>query len=68
MIDGATERVVTAQLDVRWIRPAYGDALRSVGRLLRRGLTLPHLTAELLDGRGELVGSATGTFMVVPKD
>jgi acyl-coenzyme A thioesterase PaaI-like protein len=39
-----------------------------VGRLLRRGLTLPHLTAELLDGRGELVGSATGTFMVVPKD
>ena len=68
VIDGEREKVVTAQLDVRWMRPAHGDALRSVGRLLRRGRTLSHLTAELFDGRGELVGSATGTFMVVPKD
>ncbi len=68
VIEGETERAVTAQLDVRWMRPAHGDRLRSVGRLLRRGRTLSHLTAELFDGRGELVGSATGTFMVVPKD
>lgn len=67
VIDGATERAVTAQLDVRWMRPAHGDRLRSVGRLLRRGRTLSHLTAELFDGRGELVGSGTGTFMVVEK-
>jgi hypothetical protein len=29
---------------------------------------LSHLTEELFDGRGELVGSATEMFMVVPKD
>jgi uncharacterized protein (TIGR00369 family) len=67
VIDGATERAVTAQLDIRWMRPAHGETLRSVGRLLRRGRTLSHLTAELFDARGELVGSATGTFMVVAK-
>jgi len=68
VIDGATERAVTAQLDIRWMRPAHGDRLRSVGRLIRRGRTLSHLTAELFDERGEIVGYATGTFMAVPRD
>lgn len=66
MIDVERERAVTAQLDIRWLRPARGDTLRSVGRLVRRGRTLSHCTAELFDTRGELVGAASGTFMVVP--
>jgi uncharacterized protein (TIGR00369 family) len=68
MIDVDHERAVTAQLDVRWLRPARGEILRSVGHLVRRGRTLSHCTAELFDGRGELVGAASGTFMVVPID
>jgi uncharacterized protein (TIGR00369 family) len=66
VIDVERERAVTAQLDLRWLRPARGDTLRSVGRLVRRGRTLSHCTAELFDERGELVGAASGTFMVVP--
>lgn len=65
MIDVDRERAVTAQLDIRWLRQAHGETLRSVGRLIRRGRTLSHCTAELFDARGELVGSASGTFMVV---
>ncbi len=65
MIDVERERAVTAQLDIRWLRPARGDTLRSVGRLVRRGRTLSHCTAELFDARDELVGAASGTFMVV---
>lgn len=67
LIEVERERAVTAQLDLRWLRPARGDRLRSVGRLVRRGRTLSHCTAELFDERGELVGSASGTFMVVAK-
>ena len=66
LIDVERERAVTAQLDLRWLRPARGETLRSVGRLVRRGRTLSHCTAELFDERGELVGAASGTFMVVP--
>jgi uncharacterized protein (TIGR00369 family) len=66
VIDVERERAVTAQLDLRWLRAARGETLRSVGRLVRRGRTLSHCTAELFDERGELVGAASGTFMVVP--
>ena len=65
VIEVERERAVTAQLDLRWLRPARGETLRSVGRLIRRGRTLSHCTAEIFDTRDELVGSASGTFMVV---
>jgi acyl-coenzyme A thioesterase PaaI-like protein len=65
VIEVERERAVTAQLDLRWLRPVRGDALRSVGRLIRRGRTLSYCTAEIFDARDELVGSASGTFMVV---
>ena len=65
LIEVERERAVTAQFDLRWLRRARGETLRSVGRVVRRGRTLSHCTAELFDGRGELVGTASGTFMVV---
>jgi uncharacterized protein (TIGR00369 family) len=66
VIDVERERAVTAQIDLRWLRPMHGDTLRSVGRLIRRGRTLSHCTAELFDDRDALVATASGTFMVVP--
>ena len=49
VIEVDRERAVTAQLDMRWLRLARGDTLRSVGRLVRRGRTLSHCTAEVFD-------------------
>ena len=62
-----TERVITSQSDLRWLRPIEGDLLRCVGRVLRRGRTVNHCTAELFDAGGRLVGTGSGTFVVVQR-
>jgi uncharacterized protein (TIGR00369 family) len=68
MLDPEVERAVTAQLDIRWLRPAQGTTLRAAGRLTRRGRMLSHCAADLFDVRDELVGTATATFVVVRRD
>jgi uncharacterized protein (TIGR00369 family) len=60
-----SERAITAQSDFRWLRPLTGQTLRAVGRVLRRGRTLWHCTVECFDESDVLVGSGTGTFVVV---
>ena len=63
-----SERVVTGQLDFRWLRPYTGDVLRAVGRVVRRGRSLTHCTVELIDEREVVVGTGSATFVIVPRD
>jgi uncharacterized protein (TIGR00369 family) len=62
------ERVVTGQLDFRWLRPYTGDVLRAVGRVARRGRSLTHCTVELLDERDVVVGTGSATFVILARD
>lgn len=59
------EQVFTSQMDFRWLRPVRGPVLRCVGRVLRRGRSVWHCTVECFDESGVLVGSGSGTFVVV---
>ncbi|MGE3960260.1 MAG: PaaI family thioesterase [Dehalococcoidia bacterium] len=62
------ERVVTIQMDFRWMRPITGRTLRCVGRVVRRGRTGWHCSVECQDGTGTLVGTGTGTFVVIDRN
>jgi uncharacterized protein (TIGR00369 family) len=62
------EMSATMQLDIRWLRPAPGDRLRVVGRVLRRGRRAWHTTAELFDGQGRSVGIANAMFAILSAD
>jgi len=62
------ERVVTSQSDFRWLRPLGGPIMRVVGRVLRRGRSVWHCTVECFDADNILVGSGSGTFIVLQRD
>ena len=59
------DRILTGQLDFRWLRPLDGDRIVARGKVLRRGRTLSHCTVELFDGRGRQIGAGSGTYVVV---
>lgn len=63
-----SERVVTGQIDFRWLRPFSGDTLRAVGRVSRRGRSLSHCTVELLDDEGRVLGTGSGTFVILRRE
>ena len=62
------QRCLTSQSDLRWLRPIEGDILRCVAKVLRRGRTVTHCSVELFDASARLVGSGSGTFVVVARD
>jgi uncharacterized protein (TIGR00369 family) len=64
-VAGEGARVITGQLDFRWLRPLEGDTIVARARVLRRGRTLSHCTAELFDAAGRQIGLATGTYVLV---
>lgn len=64
---GPDERTATVQSDFRWLRRLEGDRLRCVGRVVRRTRQVWHTSVECFDAAGTLVGSGTGTFVVVPR-
>lgn len=61
------ERVITSQMDFRWLRAIEGRTLRALGRVIRRGRTGWHCTVECFDQRGVLVGMGSGTFVVIDR-
>ena len=65
-IVGPDDRVITAQSEFRWLRPLKGETIRARARVLRRGRTLSHCTAELFDAAGEQIGLGNGTYVVQP--
>lgn len=62
------ERTATVQSDFRWLRRLEGDRLRCVGRVVRRTRQVWHTDVECFDSAGTLVGTGTGTFVVVPRE
>jgi uncharacterized protein (TIGR00369 family) len=52
---------VTVEMKTSFFAPARGR-LRALGRVLHRSLTMAYCEAELLDGDGNLVAKAMGTF------
>ena len=63
-----TERVITTQLDFRWLRGIAGQSLRCVGRVVRRGRTGWHCSVDCYDESGALVGMGSSSLVVIDRD
>jgi acyl-CoA thioesterase len=62
----SSERVVTTQMDFRWLRALSGDSLRCVGRVVGRGRGVWHCSCELYDTNHVQVALGSGSFLVIP--
>jgi uncharacterized protein (TIGR00369 family) len=59
---------VTAQLNVNFIRPAWeGETLRGTAEIDHAGRRTAVVRGELRTTKGDLVATATGTFMHLPR-
>jgi acyl-CoA thioesterase len=58
-----------ASIDVqlRFLRPVFAGRLDARAEVLRAGERVVHSEARIVDGDGELVAHATGTFAVLPR-
>jgi len=63
---GASEGVVTLNLNLSFLRPAQAGMLNGRARLVRRGRTVCHVSAELLQG-GKTVATAVATCAIVAR-
>jgi uncharacterized protein (TIGR00369 family) len=61
----ASERIITTQLDFRWLRALKGTTIRARGVVVRRGRSVSHASVELLDGDGTLIGAGSGTYVIL---
>lgn len=63
----AGHHVVTVQLSLNYIRPAWlGETLIATGEVRHAGKMTAVARGELRTSEGALVGSGTGTFMYLP--
>ena len=53
---------VTASLTVHYLRPGGPGRIVGRGQVLRRGRSLAHATAEVLDAQGRLLATANATI------
>ena len=58
--------LATAEMSIHFLAPVQRTSLRAVGRLIKRGKRQDVAEMHLYDGKGHLVGHATGTFMILP--
>jgi len=61
--------VITVEFKISFLRPAAGDKLRCVGKLLRSGKTLVFAEAEVFaqnNGEEKLVAKASATLSIIP--
>jgi len=58
--------IATAEMSVHFLLPVRASALRAVGRLIKTGRRQDVAEMRLYDGDGNLVGHATGTFIILP--
>lgn len=59
---------VTSELTIRYLVPVSGKSLRAVGRVIKQGRRQDVAEMQLFDEDGELVGHATGTFVLINND
>lgn len=58
------QRILTGQLDFRWLRPLEGSRIVARGEVLRRGRTLNHATVRFRDASGRDIGFGSGTYLI----
>lgn len=62
------ERIITTQLDFRWLRGLSGDTIRARGRVVRRGRSVSHAAVTLSDEQGREIGQGSATYVVLPPE
>ncbi len=60
--------LATSELSIHFLLPAERTALRATGTIIKHGRRQDIVEMELHDAKGRLVGHATGTFVVIPKE
>jgi uncharacterized protein (TIGR00369 family) len=63
-----SERIITTQIDFRWLRALAGETIRALGKVVRRGRSVSHAAVELFDGEGRLIGQGSATYVILPPD
>lgn len=58
--------LATSEMSIHLLLPAERTSLRAVGCLIKCGKRQDVAEMRLYDGKGRLVGHATGTFVVLP--
>jgi len=58
--------LATSEMSIHFLAPAARTSLQAIGRLIKRGKRQDVAEVYLYDGRGHLVGHATGTFVLLP--
>ena len=58
--------MTTSEMSIHFLKATERTALQAVGRLIRRGKRQDIAEMHLYDEQGELVGHATGTFVLLP--
>lgn len=62
------ERIITTQLDFRWLRALSGEIIRAKGRVVRRGRSVSHAAVELLDSQERVIGQGSATYVILPPE
>jgi uncharacterized protein (TIGR00369 family) len=62
------ERIITTQLDFRWLRALEGGTIRARGEVVRRGRSVSHCSVSLYDQEVRLIGSGSATYVVLPAE
>ena len=63
------QEIMTAEIKINLLAPAYGEMLRATGRVVKRGKRLVVVTSEihaLKDGQKKLIAIMQGTMTPVP--
>jgi uncharacterized protein (TIGR00369 family) len=57
--------LATSEMSIHFLRPAERTSLQAVGTLIKQGKRQDVAEMHLYDGSGQLVGHASGTFIVL---
>lgn len=60
--------LATSEMSVHFLLPVARTSLRAVGTIVKHGRRQDIVEMQLFDGQGQLVGHATGTFVLLPKE
>lgn len=60
--------LATSEMSIHFLLPVERTSLRAVGRILKHGRRQDIVEMQLHDEQGRLVGHATGTFVVLPRE
>ncbi|MCX7570515.1 PaaI family thioesterase [Tumebacillus sp. DT12] len=64
--NGQETKTVTLDLQVRFLKEAKQGTLTCKTRFQKNGRTIAVLESHVYDAKGDIVGSATGTFFKIP--